>query len=127
MHLHTVRLISFVDDLKLIPREELKRERISCVLQEAMTSLYLLRPLLGQALYLEHTFTNTFNHPLSVSIAWNDSDLKYVFTCMYVTFHVRVPEKYWLNELLMYLELLVQMILSPTKYTLPKFASFAVR
>ena len=57
-------------------REELKRDRINCVLQESLTSHYLVYSQIGKALYLEHTFTNTFNHPLSVSIAWSDSDLK---------------------------------------------------
>lgn len=58
-------------------REELKCEKISCVLQEALTTHYMLRPRAGQVLYLEHTFTNTHNQPLSVTVAWKNSDLRY--------------------------------------------------
>ena len=57
-------------------RDELKYERISSVLQEALATHYVLRPMAGQVLYLEHTFTNNLNHPLSVSISWKHPDLR---------------------------------------------------
>jgi len=57
-------------------RDELKYGKISDVLQEALTTQYVLRPVAGQVLYWEHTFTNTLSHPLSVSISWKHPDLR---------------------------------------------------
>ena len=63
------------------PREELKHEAISSVLEEALTSSFLLYPCMGRIVYFEHKLRNTHNHPLSVTIAWKDPDLRYGLPC----------------------------------------------
>ncbi len=60
-------------------REELKRERISAVLQESVTTSYRLRVRMGRVVYFEHPFTNSQTNPLTVSVAWNDPELKWVY------------------------------------------------
>ncbi|XP_064400169.1 nephrocystin-4-like isoform X2 [Halichondria panicea] len=61
-----------------LQREELKRERISAVLQESVTTSYRLRVRMGRVVYFEHPFTNSQTNPVTVSVAWNDPELKLV-------------------------------------------------
>eukprot|EP00731_Ephydatia_muelleri_P000202 Em0001g202a len=61
-----------------IQRQELRHQRVTAVLEEHVSSTYLLQPEMGTALYFEHQFTNTHTHPLNVTISWRDPELKLV-------------------------------------------------
>ena len=65
-------------DIIDVQREELERERIGAVLEECITSTYVIQPQLGRAVYLEHAFRNTRAHPLNVTLSWKCPELKYV-------------------------------------------------
>ena len=57
-------------------REQLKRERIAEVLEQSITTEYQLTARLGRVVYFEHPYINNHTHPLTLTVAWTDPELK---------------------------------------------------